>query len=270
MDGYLLGEAVVLLLSTATMLSYTRTVPFDIYHTSMNTFFDNSSNQTVIDYTHPVHTDIVHDSNLGETIMIASVATTAYLLITRAMIQAYDKNGSRESLNDPFSLTNPEIASSPAMLLWNSSFALVLVATHFILLAVTITPCSVEYIALSTLLTAGPLVYICMPRAAPEDHRNTKPVLLCGIPNHLGWMVLYIVYSLYAASSIRYDPTGYRYQVLLLACTLDVFLLGIGHLWDFPPAINTVMNCRTLYIAVTGIAIIVLMYVHAQFPTRYV
>jgi hypothetical protein len=271
MDTYLLVFAGTQMLATGCILYSVQYVPYDFYHTTVNSFIRTPDNQTVVDYLHPVAVQMVYNTNLGECILLCALCIGTFAVITRAMLVGYHENGNSEALDGAFSSDNSEIAESPSMLLWNFSFACLIALSHFIYFATTITPCSSEYLVLCSLLTTVPLVLICMPRPCKptSDYGNAKPVLLCGIPNHLLHLVAYLSGALWITVAIRYDPTGCRFQFLVLVIAVDLLVLGVGHLWDHPPAIRTVVNCRILYVGFISTSLLVLMYAQHLFPTRY-
>jgi hypothetical protein len=269
MQSYMIGLAAVQLLTIIFLLIQVHIVPFDIYHTTPRVFFDEGTNHTVVDSNDPILVHMTIDTNLAPTIIIASITITVYLLVSVGMLRGYEENGSSDFFISYFASNNEEIATSPAVLLWNSLFALVLASTHFVYLAMTITPCSIEYLAIATLVTTGPLFYIIMPRSAKQDGDHTKVVVLCGIPNHLCYLAIYSFSSLYILTNIPYDPTGNRFQILILVAALDILVLAVGHLWDYPPVVQTVFNCRTIYVFIASVFIILLIVWQSSIHTRY-
>lgn len=49
-------------------------------------------------------------------------------------------------------------------------------------------------------------------------------------------------------TNIPHDPESYKIAVLGMLVFFDVFLLIMGHTWDPVPNMQTIVNCRMLYV----------------------
>lgn len=268
MESYLVWGAALQAVSIITAIAFNPPMTIDIYRTSLNLIFNVHTNQTNVDSLSPVNIVFRHSMSLTEIILMLTIATTAYLMLTRTMLKSYSDNGNTGILDDPFSTENSDIAASPAILLWNTLFAFILCGIHFIYLAVAITPCTPEYIVLCNLVISIPLVLIAMPRK-PNNTFESAPPLLCGIPGHLIYLAVFMSSAIYIMSAITYDPNTFKVQLLLLMIANDILIFALGHLWDFPPSITTVLNCRIGYIAIYTISLLSLLYLQSIFTTQY-
>ena len=70
---------------------------------------------------------------------------------------------------------------------------------------------------------------------------------MCGIQASLGAVILLCISLSITALHIEYDRDSYRAELLAVIAGLDLFVLGVGHLWDTQLSIKTVVNCRIIY-----------------------
>ena len=92
------------------------------------------------------------------------------------------------------------------------------------------------------------------------------------MPVGVGGLAILSVGAFVTMKSIQYDPTGFRVQTLVIVTALDLFVVALGHLWDSPPSINTVMNSRLMYACCMawGMVILHILSSRGGFPTEYI
>lgn len=74
----------------------------------------------------------------------------------------------------------------------------------------------------------------------------------------------------YAATNIAYDPSSYKIQIVAAVVFLDLFLLILGHTWDPCPNMQTIINCRMLYVlCVVSISLIVYAVWHSALRVQF-
>lgn len=91
------------------------------------------------------------------------------------------------------------------------------------------------------------------------DDGQDRPVIpACGVPPGLGSLVMFCVGAWVICAWIQYDPDSDRVQLVSMAVGVDLLVVALGHLWDSPPVISTVVNSRVFYAccAVTGMTVL--------------
>lgn len=180
------------------------------------------------------------------------------------------------------------MVGSSSVVLWNSLFVGMVASAHAVFVVIIVTPTSVERAVLSWLVLVVPLAAMSQPRCATGglgggggglgyrtvyDGGETRPAIpACGIPTGMGSVVLYCVGVCVIVSSMEYDPGSCRVQLLAVVVVADLLVVGLGHLWDNPPAVRTVVNARLFYaccVAAGNICLYWLMGAADQFPTEY-
>lgn len=74
-------------------------------------------------------------------------------------------------------------------------------------------------------------------------------------------------------SWIQYDPDSYRVQLVCMVVGVDLLVVALGHMWDSPPAVCTVVNARVFYACCAVTGVVVLHHVKGEgggFVTEYV
>lgn len=277
----LLGISQVGLLVLASSQSPRVTV--DVYTTNLNLARDTASNHTSLSLIRakPVTVDLAHGINITPLFLGSSLLIAAFSFLTSHMCDTSPE----DSLLSPYCVGNPLIEGNSAFSLWNFIFALTIAAWHATLFTATLSPCSVQGVALLSLLCIVPMVAVCAPRIPhghpvysnmqeggvfDHDAAPHAPQHPYGVPPGLASIATALLASLWYMGSLQYDPTTYRVQALGLVIALDLLLLGLGHLWDNPPSVATVVNARLCFAcaaAATNIA--VLCSFPAAFPVTY-
>lgn len=259
--------AVVLLLSNVMPR-----VMVDIFKTSVHVVSDTLGNSSYVYRAKPVDIDMLHNVNATALLLLLSGVVAAFALLTRRIMEQLDG----DKLNSPFAVENTEVSRCPSVGMWNLLFIGIIAAAHVVLVLVVNTPCSVEFIALACITSILPLAVISLPQPLSGSRHvyNTgdtvPPPLFCGFPPHVAYVTAFAVAAFYSAVAIPYDPTGLKLQAAAAITLLDLFALCLGHLWDSPPSVNTIVNSRLFYCCCVSCAnIAVLTAFNSWFPTRY-
>jgi len=129
--------------------------------------------------------------------------------------------------------------------LWNALFWFVVSGGHAIAIAAACSPVDIFAWALATYLCVSFLYIICAPQDCGPDGPVQGSVTLANA-NVLGYMagVLVAVYCV---------PGQYtnRFVIIFVAVVIDYFL-GIGHVWERSPPLETVANCRLFWVCSAG------------------
>lgn len=222
----------------------------------------------------PVVVDVSHGVNVTSGFLLCSLAVTCFGIFTWHLCEMSQE----DAMAGPFAADNPEVVGNGGVVLWNLVFLALTCALHVLLLTVALSPCSVEYIALVSVLQCTPLAFVCLPTQTcrhsytqglgPEDRTHPLPPL--GVSVSLLSVICIAMTSLYAALSIQYDPTGFRAQLIGVLATMDLVVLSLGHLWDKPPSVSTIVNARLVYVVgASGVLLATLYSFATAFPTRY-
>jgi len=135
--------------------------------------------------------------------------------------------------------------------LWNALFWFVAAGAHGIAFAAACSPVDVFAWVLATYLCVSFLAKICTPPEYCQDGPVSGAVTLANA-NVLGYMsgVLVAFYNV---------PGQYtnRFILIFLVVVLDYFL-GIGHVWERSPSVQTVSNCRLFWACSAGLCLAVL------------
>jgi hypothetical protein len=132
--------------------------------------------------------------------------------------------------------------------LWNALFWFVVAGAHAIAIVAACSPVDVFAWLLATYLCVSFLMRICTPADVGEDGPHTSAVTIANA-NVLGYM-------LGVGIALHNVPGQYsnRYFLIFLTVVLDYFL-GIGHVWERSPSIDTVSNCRLFWACSAGLCL---------------
>lgn len=129
--------------------------------------------------------------------------------------------------------------------LWNALFWFVVSGAHAVAVAAACSPVDVFAWALATYLSVSFLARLC---AGPEFGADGPVSTAVSIANAnvLGYMA--------GAGVAFYNVPGEysnRFVIIFLMIVLDYFL-GIGHVWERTPSVETVANCRLFWACSAG------------------
>ena len=132
-----------------------------------------------------------------------------------------------------------------ALGLWDTLFWMTAAVVHAVALLLATSPSDLFLCAGAAYLMAASLVALCRPKdtegAASDSLRLNANLLgyVCGL-----------------ALAVSGVPEGFsnRYCLLLLLAVLDYFL-GVGHVWDRAPLMETVTTCRVFYACASALSL---------------
>ena len=224
----------------------------------------------------PVDIDFWHNLSLLWPVFLSTFAIICFLCMTiRMQIESQDG-----ALDGAFMHENGSISASPSAVLWTSLFVASLGCVHAFFIPVIICPAIAERIVLCWFLMFLPLAVMCQPSSNPDkaagyaythgsryddDYGPRKAIPACGIRTSWGSVIALILAVYIIALWIEYDPDSYRMELLLVVSGVDLFILGLGHLWDRPPSIGTILNARIAY-CVCILIIIAIVFPHTMYP----
>jgi hypothetical protein len=132
--------------------------------------------------------------------------------------------------------------------LWNALFWFLVSGAHAIVFASACSPVDVFAWALATYLTVSFLAKLCTPPEFSHDGPSAGAVTLANV-NVLGYMAGVLV----AFYNVPGQYTN-RFVIIFLTVVLDYFL-GIGHVWERAPSVETVANCRLFWACSAGLCL---------------
>lgn len=211
----------------------------------------------VVDAARPLETDIAHGVSLAWPVIVTVLLVCLFLFMTGRM-ESESEDGAMRSA---YSVENAAISKSSTVVLWTSLFVAGVGAAHVFFVALVVTPAAWERVALVWAALFLPLAVMCQPRPSllyhssspygalgeQEDGGLQHPIPACGVHPPVGATAVFFAGVWGAAASIQYDPDSYRVQLLCVVAAIDLFVLGLGHLWDSPPSVRTVVNARVTY-----------------------
>lgn len=132
--------------------------------------------------------------------------------------------------------------------MWDLNFTLYVYLAHMVMAAVVSTPGDAYQVLISGVFMA----YFLLNSCAPKSDRNSfvKENINC-----VGY-----VFGVWLVIHACADPR--RMYTLCAFIILDYFL-GVGHLWERPVMMNTVINCRLFYVCASSLA---LSFTYAAWP----
>jgi len=119
--------------------------------------------------------------------------------------------------------------------LWDLIFWVFCSGAHMIVILIVMSPADIYGAVLSSLLIIYFLCKLCQPRAAQLS--VTQENL-----NLLGYFA-----GLFVAGYNLPDAHTARMSSLFVMCILD-YMLGVGHIWDQNPRMDTITNCRIFWV----------------------
>jgi hypothetical protein len=132
--------------------------------------------------------------------------------------------------------------------LWNALFWFIVAGGHAIALAAACSPVDFFAWALATYLCISFLARLCSGPECDADGPMSGAVTIANA-NVLGYMVGVGV----AVYNVPNDYSN-RFILIFLTVVLDYFL-GVGHVWDRNPDVQTVANCRLFWSCSAGICL---------------
>ena len=132
--------------------------------------------------------------------------------------------------------------------LWDTGFWVTVALCHLVILLMACSPGDLYLVAWATYLLVSGLWALCRPR----DNEQAPPD-----PGQIIYNVLAIMAGVgLAAVGV---PAGYsdRYVLLIPVVLLD-YILGIGHVWERGPTMETVCNCRVFHACFSAVTLAVM------------
>lgn len=251
-------------------------VTVDSYTTSLHLVSDTHTNGTSIFREHPVDVDMKFDMNISQAFILSSVTITMFVVMTSNMVDTTND----ESMLQEFVSENEDISRSPGIAMWNVLFFAEVALSHYITVCLVCTPCSWELGVLIFLMIVVPILLIIMPQSKTyrdsytmhfsQGNDEPRPPLFCGIPKHVLYLVAMVGGLYMMINNIPFDPTTYKFQLAFSVAVVDTMVLAVGHMWDMPPTVSTVVNTRTIYtIWVIIVNIFVYLSYENMFSTKY-
>jgi hypothetical protein len=132
--------------------------------------------------------------------------------------------------------------------LWNALFWFVVTGAHAIAVAAACSPVDLFAWALATYLCVSFLARICAGQEVDQDGQVSHAISVANA-NVLGYMAGVAV----AFYSVPSDYSN-RLIIIFLMIVLDYFL-GVGHVWEKTPSVETVANCRLFWACSAGLCL---------------
>jgi len=129
--------------------------------------------------------------------------------------------------------------------LWNALFWFVVSGAHAIVFAAACSPVDLFAWGLATYLSVSFLARICAGQEVDHDGQVSHAISVANA-NVLGYMAGVAV----AFYSVPSDYSN-RLIIIFLMIVLDYFL-GVGHVWERTPSVETVANCRLFWACSAG------------------
>ena len=149
-------------------------------------------------------------------------------------------------------LISDDVAFGPDALgqtgLWNALFWFVVTGAHCIVLAAACSPVDFFAWALAAYLCVSFLAKLCAGQVFDAEGPVSSGVSIANA-NVLGYMAG-------AGVAVYNVPGDYsnRFILIFVMLVLDYFL-GIGHVWERTPSVETVANCRLFWACLAGLCL---------------
>lgn len=132
---------------------------------------------------------------------------------------------------------------------WNSSFCLYIYVSHMLLCVLTSSPGDVFQVFMAGVFMSFFLIRACEPKEGTTFVKENTNLLGYALGVGLVWVSCSVPKRLYFFAAF---------------VVIDYFL-GVGHLWECPVMLNTVMNCRMCYVCASsmGLAFIYATWNHS-------
>lgn len=122
---------------------------------------------------------------------------------------------------------------------WHSSFCLYVYFIHMLLSVLTSSPGDVFQVLMAGIFTSFFLIRACEPKEGTTFVKENSNLLGYAFGVGLVWVSCSVPKRLYYFSAF---------------VILDYFL-GVGHLWESPVTLNTVINCRIFYVCASSLGL---------------
>lgn len=236
------------------------TVKSDFYSTAVKLVYDQHTNTTCVDLKDPTQLHYIHSVSVSIIFLGVSCLCTVFTIATVYLKDKGIENGGSLRRNigeEDYTTSNPDLVTHPTITFWNNLFLGVVVLGHTLLVCVVASPTSIHLLLLVCLLIYVSMSGILQPKIQSTHSSNAASYVSS---MYMGWVLMYSVAMMYMANNIPYDPSSVRLQFVALAAFLDCFLLIFGHTWDSTPSMQTIMNCRLLYV-VSWLSVNMVMYI---------
>lgn len=241
-------------------------VAVDIITVNVHMAYDPIFNQTMVSQSKLADVDVWHGAGIATIFIAVSVGTAFFGVLT--MQVAEHREGA--SLSDEamhisgyadFSSQNEELMGNPSFAVWNFAFFVTVLVFHMMIVAVVCTPTTAEFALFASFAAFIPLVLSCRPRS-PQGTRSFAGPQTC--------LLVHVLVVGAIISRIPYDPWSYRVQLLCIVLFINCFFLLLGHSWDPGPVMETVFNCRLVYVCIiSALNLLVYVYWNPMLSTRY-
>lgn len=124
--------------------------------------------------------------------------------------------------------------------LWGAMFWAAVAAAHLVVVLAACSPCDVFAAVLAVYLMVSFLQSLCRP-LSPEPGEASSGSAIRANANILGYTA-----GLAVAAYCVPEQYANRFPLLIVLGVLDYFL-GVGHVWDRAPSMETVASCRTFW-----------------------
>lgn len=258
------------------MVSKYPKITVDTYTTSLHLVSDTRTNGTSIFRDHPVDVDMHFAMSISQAFLLSSVTVAMFVVMTSNMVETTNE----DAMLQEFVSENDDISRSAGVAMWNILFFAEVALSHYITICIVCTPCSRELASLIFSMIVIPILLIIMPQS--KTYRNSysiqfshendmpRPPLFCGIPKHVIYLVAMVAGLCMMLNNIPFDPTTYKFQLAFSVAIMDTMILALGHMWDMPPTVSTVVNTRTIYtVWIIIVHILVYSSFDKTFPTTY-
>lgn len=211
-------------------------------------------NGTAIDLENPTKLHYMHSVSVSIVFLAVSGLCTVFTISTvylrdKGLGDHNNNNFGGSSLGtEEFVSTNLDLITHPTVTMWNNVFLGIVVLGHSLLAAVVDSPTSIHLLLLVTLMIYTAMSGILQPKISVAGESNNANAASLVSSMYLGWCLLYVAAMFYVANNIPYDASSVKIQMVALVAFLDCFLLIFGHTWDHAPPMQTIMNCRLVYV----------------------
>lgn len=256
-SGYAYGLAVIQLPVMFVLTLHYPACKIDLYSTAVRFAFDSKTNHTGVDLSNPTELHYMHSVHVSMLFLLCSALICVFSITSMHMTDKGVENNTAIGYEN-FTADNIELVTHPTISMWNHMFVAIVIIFHVIIVILTNSPTSIHFVLLVTLLCYVSLRTILQPRVQ-YSHEAGPGAASATAGMYLFAVALYSIAIGYIGTNIGYDPNSYKIQLLAAVCFVSFTMLVFGHIWDSCPNMQTIINCRQMYVLCVS-AIILFCY----------
>mgnify|MGYP003341027485 CR=1 FL=1 len=232
-------------------------VKLDFFATSVRTINAQEAshgaiNGTAVDLHNPTTLHYMHSIPISFIFMIVSALCAFFVVMTIFLkdkgISINSNMHGRDVLMEEYVTSNVDLVTDSTIIMWNNVFVGIVVGSHVLVAAVVDSPTSIHLLLLVTFMIYTSSASLVSPKIHCEDPDASVRIATTKSGMYMTSVGLYCLAMGYIVNNIPVDNHSVKLQTVVFLLFVDMFLLVFGHTWDPTPLMQTIMNCRLIYI----------------------